>query len=240
MSDSPNQTDMFGSPPEWAKDLQHLRTRNHRNHLARLRRIGVYLREAPPARVALDLDTAQDPARVAAWATSDPRARAPRDYQRQRVYGWEQRQPWCERDPIDLNAAAALIEALTGLADVEVLPGHKNTRNAKARMFARVVILPPGMRYSGIVCHEAAHLVGHWGEAHGPVWLRRYCVYLDRAGIVSERIAAASAVAAGLDVAPASTAHECARSMDQIEAGADTARNMTLNADHGGDRHGRA
>lgn len=49
----------------------------------------------------------------------------------------------------------------------------------------------------------------------------------------------ASAAAAGLDVAPATTRHESAHSVDKTEAGADRARHETLNADRGGRRHGQ-
>ena len=141
-----------------------------------------------------------------AWAAL-PSKRFERDYQRERVYRWERRecrQCWRRAgDFLTIAECAELVQSLTGLSNVEIKPGRKHSGRAWAQKWGNTVCLPPMMRTTAIVCHEAAHLRSC--DRHGPAFMRVYSRFLDLAGLVPESEAAESARAAGIDVAPVPT-----------------------------------
>ena len=160
-------------------------------------------KDTPPTQLQIGLCEPSGPIDAAAaayslWRTQNIEAIC-RDYQRQRVYRWEQKQEWWDK-AIDLRAAATLIADLTGLPDIEVTGGRKNATTAWAKPIQNVVCLPPTMRTRAVACHEAAHLVTK--DRHGPEFVRVFCRFLDLAEVVSEVNAVASAFASHVDVAP--------------------------------------
>jgi hypothetical protein len=134
--------------------------------------------------------------------------RAGRDYQRARVYGWEDRvvAPR-DRSTLPYPAAQGMVSAIwadMGLRfppEVAMLPGQARRLQADA---SRLLVRLPQTMPSWLLLHEIAHALSsdHEGasDGHGPTFMGLYIELLERymrwcaAGLVI------SAAAAGIDI----------------------------------------
>lgn len=133
-----------------------------------------------------------------------------RDYQRAKVYRWEHSEWWWAdhirtpgKEPVlSLLEMERLAKEITGV-HCRVKDG-RGRRNAGGSYDSRTIWMPRWARTMPVLCHELAHAHspptdGGW---HGPWFVAKYCLFLQRAGVVgSARVTRMSAIDAGLDVA---------------------------------------
>jgi hypothetical protein len=134
-----------------------------------------------------------------------------RDYQRKRVYRWEDEATcWSNHDRLTLDQCQAMIRQVFiayGLSPPRVTDGRG--RRSACGGAGRIAI-PHFSRTRVIVLHESAHaLLARMGryDAHGPLFVRTYIELLVGFDGWSRGALERSAAERGIDVAPAAPIH---------------------------------
>lgn len=135
------------------------------------------------------------------------RARRPRDFQRARVYRWEQEHVFPHAsEPLSLIACRALVERAYRWREA---PGNDpawsppRVTDGRGRRHAcgsrEVIKLPRWARTTAIVLHECAH--GMADDQHGPTFVGAYVALLEEFAGLDETGLRASLAKAGVAVA---------------------------------------
>ena len=122
-----------------------------------------------------------------------------RDYQRKRVYDWEDEEIM-PRDTEKLGLEGCLAFASNVYRGVRVLDG-RGRRSGVAYRRRCVIALPRFARTRPYIIHECAHL--GTDDRHGPMFVRYYIQLLDRHLGISKDALWRSALDYGLDVGSA-------------------------------------
>jgi hypothetical protein len=139
-----------------------------------------------------------------------PRRRAGRDFQRSRVYRWEQEHVFPhDRVLLSIDTCAALVEAAYRWwhGPLSLRPGWAppNVTDGRGRRHAcgsrEVIKLPRWARTRPVVLHECAH--GLAPDRHGPEFVKVYVSLLVRFMGLDRASLLASLAAAGVKVAGA-------------------------------------
>jgi hypothetical protein len=135
---------------------------------------------------------------------------AGRDFQRSRVYRWEQEHVFPhDREPLSIDACAALVEAAYRWwhGPLSLRPGWAppNVTDGRGRRHAcgsrEVIKLPRWARTRPVVLHECAH--GLAPDRHGPEFVKVYVSLLVRFMGLDRASLLASLAASGVKVAGA-------------------------------------
>jgi len=126
-----------------------------------------------------------------------------RDYQRSKVYGWQQRYFCDDRPPLNLDDCKALARVMYG-AKVVVKDGRGRTSACAIRggkHHCATIKLPCWARTPWVIAHEVAHLLNPKGAAaHGGNFMWWYLLLLSEFAEHDYDALEASAISFGLRV----------------------------------------
>lgn len=125
-----------------------------------------------------------------------------RDYQRQRLYDWENSQWWYQvhhreaTHHLTIEQMEVLARHLTGQR-IRVLPGKRRVQAAGCP-YRKAIWMPRWARTRVIFAHELAHTQCY--DMHGPQFVARYLLLLHRMIEINPIVNRMSAIDSGLDV----------------------------------------
>jgi len=124
-----------------------------------------------------------DTVRLTAIRASTPPKR-PRDFQRSKVYSWQQSVFGRPTEKLTLEQCAELAEKICGFK--VIVKDGRGRRKACAYQGSRTIALPKWARNERVVIHECAHLLTDREHAsHGAQYMKNYIELLEKYGPTS-------------------------------------------------------